>query len=139
MLIKDNGQVALASAPFCKLSFAALGKVLDMDSIKANEIYIFQACMTWAWAETARQAHDRTAENARSALDEHLYKIRFTTMKLEEFANQVIPTGILTPDEGYTIFQQFVSTTKPDKFPFPMTYRLGFPRNMIFMGNFIYG
>ena len=134
-LIRDNGQVAVKSKPFRKLSFAAIGQVLDMETINAGELDIFEACMTWAWAECERQGLDKNVSNARQVLGDHLYKIRFSTMSLQQFADNVVPTGLLTTDEGYLVFQQFVCTEKPVEVPFQVTHRLGVSQHMFFLNN----
>ena len=94
-----------------------------MESTIAEEVDIFAACMEWASAECERQKLEDNPENQRKVLGNHLHKIRFPTMTIQQFADIVVPTGILRDPEGFLIFQYFVCQTKPDVAPFKTDVR----------------
>jgi hypothetical protein len=70
--------------------------------------------MDWASAECKRRDMEDSPENQRTLLGDFLYKIRFPAMTVRQFADIVVPAGILTDTEGFLMFQSFVCEMKPN-------------------------
>ncbi len=124
MLITNEGSVALKSKPFSKLSSEAISRVLSMNKINTKEVDIFKAIIVWAEAECERKGLAANATNLRQVIGPNLFKIRFPTMSVEEFADTVVPTNILSIGEGYAVFQYLACSDKPEDVSFPTTRRL---------------
>ena len=87
-----------------------LCRVLNFNSLNCNETVVFDGCIAWAQAKCERDGIDATdTANLRAALGESLLKIRFCSMKAEEFAaiNRKY-SGLLTAQESIEVFQTII-------------------------------
>jgi len=66
---------------------------------------VFQACLAWSSKECDRQGIPVTPDNQRSVLGPVLYHIRFPTMTLIEFAQEVSKTNVLTTEDRCAVFE----------------------------------
>lgn len=58
--------------------------------------------------ECSRQGLDQSPENQRQVLKSVLTLVRFPIICTEAFALNVVPTGVLTPEECTMLFQHMV-------------------------------
>ena len=74
--------------------------MLDRDSLRIKEAKLFGAVLKWSEAECVRQTLQLSAENKRAVLGRVMGRvmgqIRFPLMTVEEFAQGVAQSGILT-------------------------------------------
>jgi hypothetical protein len=66
---------------------------------------LFRSCLTWSKKECERRNLPETPENQRLVLGTILSHIRFPTMSLREFANDVSRTGILSAEDRCAVFE----------------------------------
>lgn len=79
-------QKVLQSNSFLACNRSTLGRILLMDSLSCDEIFIFQASMNWAQQACKRNGIDDTnAENLKQQLGNCFDSIRFPAMTAEDF------------------------------------------------------
>lgn len=79
-------QKVLQSNSFLNCNRSTLGRILLMDSLSCDEIYIFQASMNWAIEACKRTGIDEpNAENLKQQLGSCFDSIRFPAMTAEDF------------------------------------------------------
>lgn len=84
--IKLESKVVLESNAFKHCSCLVLQKVLSMEQLSCDEVFVFKAAMDWA-AEACKQSNVdiELAENRRKELGDSFYLIRFPVMSSEDF------------------------------------------------------
>lgn len=123
-VIDAQAEMALRSEGFVDIDIRTLESVLSRETLKCKEIHVWDAALRWASAECARQDVESTPANQRRLLGSALYLIRLPAMSLEEFANNVAQTGILTQQETIDVFLHFTACNKP-QLSFPVKPRQG--------------
>lgn len=109
---------SLTAEGFTDIDVGTLKSILERDSLSARESQLFEAAVRWADHECRRQDIANSCVNKRKVLEDALYLIRFPLMTLEEFANLVAQSGILTDKELVNLFLHFTVNPKPTvKFP----------------------
>jgi len=83
----------------------ALENIVKFPSLSVTELTLFRSCLAWSKKECQRQELPETPENQRCVLGNVLSFIRFPTMSLREFANEVSRTGILSPEDRCSVFE----------------------------------
>ena len=87
-----------------------LEAVVVRDTLNIKEVELFKAVNLWATNVCERQSLTIDGENKRRILGESIVKgIRFPVMKQDEFANVVIDSKILTPEEIIAFFKYYNS------------------------------
>ena len=111
-IIERNTAEALASDGFMNISSRTLGVILDNAHLAMKEIKIFEKAFEWA-----SKKNDGSV-NARTALGNNLFKIRFPAMKMKEFTEIVCAKDVLTENEQLQIFKYLASpkSGKPKSF-----------------------
>ena len=112
-VIDAQAKECLQSDGFIDIEYNTFQLVISRETLNVNEIFVFQAAVKWASAECKRQGIEDTSENKRTVLGDSLHKIRLSAMKLEEFANHVANSGILTLKETTEIFLYYTAKDKP--------------------------
>ena len=102
-----NAKSVLASNAFKNLSREGLYYVVSYDGLQVDETFIYQACLKWA--ENKLKSNLSMTENAtdlelRQTLGEVLYRIRFPSMTLGEFARLAGISALLTCSEKSSIY-----------------------------------
>ncbi|XP_023245350.1 BTB/POZ domain-containing protein 6-B-like isoform X1 [Copidosoma floridanum] len=152
-VIDAQAEMALRSEGFVEIDIHTLESVLSRETLNCKEIHLWNAALRWAHAECLRQDLEPTPNNQRRLLGKHIFGrmseqqnytqkitvkivssnliagsalnlIRLPAMNLEEFANSVAQTGILTQQETIDIFLHFIASTKP-QLCFPIKPRQG--------------
>jgi len=99
------GGVFIAYAVLFDVAGSTLENIMQFPSMSVSELSVFQACLAWSSKECHRQGIDVTPENQRSVLGSVLFHIRFPTMSLVEFAQEVSKTNVLTADDRCAVFE----------------------------------
>lgn len=84
---------------------SALENIVKFSSLSVTELTLFRSCLAWSKKECQRRNLPETPENQQLVLGNVLAHIRFPTMSLREFANDVSRTGILSPEDRCAIFE----------------------------------
>jgi len=106
---KKTGE-AVKSGGFATIERSLLEAVVVRDTLSIKEVHLFKAVNLWAANECERQGLTTDGENKRKILGESIVKgIRFPVMKQDEFANVVIDSNILTPEEVIAFFKYYNS------------------------------
>ncbi|XP_053204827.1 BTB/POZ domain-containing protein 1-like [Panonychus citri] len=111
--IDKSAEEALEAEGFVDIDHATLISVLERNTLRIKEINLFKSVIKWAKAECTRQNLPANLENQRKVLGKALYAIRFPLMTIEEFASDVVESGILTDRECVNLFLHFVRNPKP--------------------------
>ncbi|KAL3125626.1 hypothetical protein niasHT_010206 [Heterodera trifolii] len=64
-----------------------------------------EKALRWADEKCRQNAIECSPKNRRSALGLALFKIRFPLITMETFANEIVPSGLLTVEEMFGIYQ----------------------------------
>ncbi|XP_031566551.1 BTB/POZ domain-containing protein 1-like [Actinia tenebrosa] len=112
-MVDSDAERAVSSESFLNVSKEMLCKVLGRDTMSIDEVVLFQAVEKWALNKLKEQGLEESMENKRAVLGEEVIKlIRFPLMSQKEFAEKVLPSGILKTDEE-TELTQFFNGTVP--------------------------
>ena len=107
------------------LSHVTLVSLLKRDSLSTKECPLFDAVKHWAEAKCEQNSLEPTGEAMRAFLGEAVNFIRFPTMSQQDFAEQVVPTGILTADDALEVHQYFFQVIQTSNIKFSCRYRAG--------------
>ena len=131
-VIDAQAQLALTSDTFVDIDKDTLELILARETLNCRETVIFNAAKNWALAECVRkdiqdEANDddqeengngskndqelSEAERCRQVLGRALYLVRFPCMTVQEFADTVAKSGLLTLEETTDIFLYFTAST----------------------------
>uniref|UniRef100_UPI00358FA7C0 BTB/POZ domain-containing protein 3-like isoform X2 n=1 Tax=Myxine glutinosa TaxID=7769 RepID=UPI00358FA7C0 len=123
-VIDAQAELALKSEGFCDVDYDTLETILKRETLKIRELSVFESALGWAEVECHRMSIKPSLDNKRRMLGKALYLIRVPTMHVEEFANGVAQSGILTLQETNNIFLWYTATNKP-QLRFPTSPRKG--------------
>ena len=111
-VIDKQTEEAVKSDGFATIERSLLEAVVVRDTLTIEEIELFKAVDLWATKACERQGSAADGASKRRILEEHVIKgIRFTTMKLEEFASVVLDSDILTKEETAIIIKNLSSVS----------------------------
>ena len=106
--------IALKSEAFEMIDQATLTEVLQRDTLRIEEVDLFKAVLKWSDRKCRNKGVTINGVNRRACLGDALQEIRFPSMSEKEFAESVIPTGILTNEEAVAIFLSFNGQLCPE-------------------------
>ena len=117
-VIDEETTAAVKSDGFETVERSLLEVVVSRDTLTIEEVELFKAVDLWATKQCQKQDLAPVGELKRRILGEEILKaIRFPLMKQKEFANVVLDTKILTPDEVLLFFKFYSSSlTSPTGF-----------------------
>ncbi|XP_023173937.2 BTB/POZ domain-containing protein 6-B isoform X1 [Drosophila hydei] len=123
-VIDAQAEMAVKSEDFVDIDLKTFESILSRETLNCKEIHLFEAALNWAMNACEKMSIDETSPNKRRVLGQALHLIRIPTMTLEEFANGVAQTGILTSQETIDMFLHFTAKVKPT-LSFPTRPRAG--------------
>ncbi|KAL7730550.1 hypothetical protein ACLKA6_000546 [Drosophila palustris] len=123
-VIDAQAEMAVKSEDFVDIDLKTFESILSRETLNCKEIHLFEAALNWAINACEKMSIDETSQNKRRVLGQALHMIRIPTMTLEEFANGVAQTGILTSQETIDMFLHFTAKEKPN-LSFPTRSRAG--------------
>ncbi|XP_040579584.1 BTB/POZ domain-containing protein 6-B [Lepeophtheirus salmonis] len=109
-LIDSESQLAISSESFIEVDHSILTQIIFREGLNCTELEVFKAALNWANARLDpkevknEQDKNNLGKKRREILGSALDEIRFPLMTIKEFADEVIPTGILNHDEIIDIF-----------------------------------
>ncbi|KAL3086165.1 hypothetical protein niasHS_008938 [Heterodera schachtii] len=104
--ICQNASQLLESNQFLQINQNLLCELFDCDQLVLNnEFEIWKAALRWADEKCRQNAIECSAENLRAALGPALNKIRFPFIPPDAFVKQIVPSGVLTVEEMFGIYQ----------------------------------
>jgi hypothetical protein len=106
-LIDLKTSEAVACDAFTGINEATLAHVLKRDSLNVKEVDLFKAVLKWSEAECSRKGIEANAKNKRATMGNTIYQILFSSMTLQDFAQNVSQSGILTPEEMVLFYDNF--------------------------------
>lgn len=116
--------MAIKSEGFVDIDLKTFESILSRETLNCKEVHLFEAALNWATYACQKMEMETSAPNKRKVLGTALHLIRIPTMTLEEFANGVAQTGILTSQETIDIFLNFTAKNKPS-LTYPTKSRAG--------------
>lgn len=120
--IDKHTNEALRSESFFEIDLNTLKDVLSRDSLRVRELSLFIAILRWSEHECTRRSLDVNPFHKRLVLNDAMYLIRFPLMTIEDFANNVAQSGILSDNEVVNVFLYYLLESKPT-LPFPIEPR----------------
>ncbi|KAH8271323.1 hypothetical protein KR018_006599 [Drosophila ironensis] len=123
-VIDAQAEMAVKSEDFVDIDLKTFESILSRETLNCKEIHLFEAALNWALNACDKMSIDDTPQNKRRLLGQALHLIRIPTMSLEEFANGVAQTGILSSQETIDMFLHFTAKVKPS-LGFPTRSRAG--------------
>jgi len=125
-VIDKQTEEAVKSDGFATIEKSLLEAVVVRDTLSIKEVNLFKAVNLWAANECERQGLITDGENKRRILGESIVKgLRFQVMKQDEFADAVLDSKILTPEEVIAFFKYYSSgMNSPSEFS--VSVRSGF-------------
>jgi len=138
-VIDKHTEEAVKSDGFATIEKSLLEAVVVRNTLSIKEVNLFKAVNLWAANACERQGLTTDGEIKRRILGESIVKgIRFPVMKQDEFANVVIDSKILTPEEVFAFFKYYSSALK-SPLEFSESLRSGFHDDNIYRcGRFQY-
>ena len=110
-VIDTQTEEVVKSDGFATIERPLLEAVVVRDTLNIKEVNLFKAVNLWAKNECERQGLATDGEIKRRILGESIVKgIRLTVMKQDEFADAVLGSEILTPQEVIAFFRYYSST-----------------------------
>ena len=128
-MVEEHTPQVFRSTAFLQVSIDTLCAMLELDVMTISEMELFNRVMEWAKhaQESQRAGGELDGEDGvqtlRQALGRALYLVRIPCLKLEDFANEVLPKNVLTMEEENTIFRYFTQRNKPNQIQFVSTPR----------------
>ena len=122
--IDSQTKEALQSDSFTDIDYQTLEQILGRDTLCVEETTMYAAATRWAEAECTRQGRDTSQQQCREVLGEALHLLRFPTMSLDDFANGVGQSDLLSNRDIIDLFR-YLTTKKKPKIRFPTTERKG--------------
>jgi len=112
-LLAGNAEAVLTGEEIMTASAQSMETILEMDNIPVREIVLYETCLAWTkyQLEIEGSTEDPTDQDIREKLGDLLYKIRFPTMELTEFAEINDGKNVLTGEEKASIYY-FLATKK---------------------------
>jgi len=116
-----NSKYLITGTEIMSASRQAMEAILEMDNLLCNEIEVYAATINWAKQQIHRDRSidNPTDEEIRRTLGDLLFKLRFPTMKPDEFAKVTQGRNVLTLEEKESIYYVFATKEYdfPQKFP----------------------
>ena len=106
-LIDLKTSEAVACDAFTGINEATLAHILKRESLTVKEVDLFKAVLKWSEAECSRKGIEANAKNKRAAMGNAIYQIRFASMNLQDFGQNVSQSGILTLEEMVLFYDKF--------------------------------
>ncbi|CAB4023699.1 BTB POZ domain-containing 6-like [Paramuricea clavata] len=98
---------AVASDGFSDINQATLVELLKREPLNIEEVDLFKALLKWSEADCSRKGIEANTENKRAVMGNAIYQIRFASMTLQDFTQNVYTSGILTTKEMLLFFNKF--------------------------------
>jgi len=112
---------------FVHLSHDALEEIVSLDFLSGfSERQVYENCMRWARHQLRETGNDSPSdEDLRNKMGNVLYRIRFPTMTLEDFAELTAQSAVLTLQEKYDVHVYMAVGTKLESLKFGTKNRRG--------------
>ena len=134
-VIDAQAEMALSSEGFTEIDEQTMRLVLERETLNCRETVVFKAAVSWAEAECSRKGitfenDEEKPTKCREVLDTALFLIRFPALTVQEFADTVATSGILTLQETTDLFLYFTAKQKPSIGDFETKPRIGLARQI---------
>ena len=98
---------AIVSDAFTDITQSTLAEFLKRESLNVKEVDLFKAVVKWTESECLRKGKELNTKNKRAVMGNAIHQIRFASMTLEEFGQNVSRSGLLTRAEVVLFYDMF--------------------------------
>ena len=113
-MIDNKASEAVTSDAFNDISQKTLINLLKRESLKIEEVQLFQAVLKWSESECSKKGMEVIGKNKRAVLRDAIYQIRFLSMSEKEFVQFVSLTDLLPGEEILPIIHKFNGFDDPN-------------------------
>ena len=113
-MIDNKTSEAVTSDAFNDINQKTLINLLKRESLKIEEVQLFQAVLKWSESECSKKGMEVTGKNKRAVLGDAIYQIRFLSMSEKEFVQFVSLTDLLPGEEILPIIHKFNGFDDPN-------------------------
>ena len=113
-MIDNKASEAVTSDAFNDINQKTLINLLKRESLKIEEVQLFQAVLKWSESECSKKGMEVTGKNKRAVLGDAIYQIRFLSMSEKEFVQFVSLTDLLPGEEILPIIHKFNGFDDPN-------------------------
>src|SRR6218665_2546528 len=126
-LIVMNSKAVLTGTEITSASAQTMKTILQIDRIPIKEVAIYETCLAWARHQILTQlsTENPTDQQIREMLGDLLYRIRFPTMGVTEFAEISEDNNVLTGEEKASIYYFLTTRKKSSRLMFLTDRRFG--------------
>ena len=110
--IADYAEQVLKSEELLTISNKTLVTLLDRDDLNAEEKSAFEAAVKWAKLQLTKTGKDESQDNIRQCLGDAFYSIRLPIMPIEDFAEAVSPSHLLSEKEEVELYRHIATASK---------------------------
>ena len=96
----------IVSDAFADISQSTLAEFVKRETLNVKEVDLFKAVVKWSEAECLRKGIEANVKNKRAAMGNTMFQVRFASMTLEEFAQNVSSLDILSPEEIILFYEK---------------------------------
>ena len=82
-----------------------LASIAKRDTLQNNELELFEAMKIWAKKRCAAASEEPSGKATRKALGDVINLVRWSAISVRDFAQHVVPTGILTDKESLDVYE----------------------------------
>lgn len=116
-IVDLNTKQCLESSSFLELDCAVIKAFMRRETLRIEEGELFKHCMLWAEHQCKKEGVEASGCNLRTILGDSLFYLRFPAMTQRQFAEQVVPRGILSDREALNVFLRFSAIKSDVSFP----------------------
>ncbi|XP_031639409.1 BTB/POZ domain-containing protein 3-like [Contarinia nasturtii] len=128
LIIASKTRAVFSSASFLECSKDALEHILKMDSLSCSEVDVFEACMEWVKSACGLELEELTREIIQTYLGDLIYKIRFKSIKPQQFGYLASIYGRLFSSDEYREIVQLTALSHFEPNAFKQTLRTSFKK-----------
>ncbi|KAL5015245.1 hypothetical protein ScPMuIL_009515 [Solemya velum] len=120
---ETNPEVSLRSERFCQRGKTDIASIISNPDMIIDEIILWDCLIDWAGVQCKKQNLDPSDKKIRQVMGDLIFLVRFKSMTLTQFTEDVSTRNILLDTEKVEIFQHFCGLKTPESAIFSLPAR----------------